>query len=128
MDCIYLPGQRYYGYTGALPEEQVLGQWFQVDLRLWLDLEAAIQTDDLAQTLDYREIIAQIKTLFATKRFSLVEKLAGEIAAIGLEFPAVESVEVHLTKLAPPISDYTGQITIQIRRNRTPHPRPENAP
>ncbi len=118
MDCIYLPGQRYYGYTGALPEEQVLGQWFQVDLRLWLDLEPAIQTDDLNQALDYREIIAEIKTLFATQRFNLVEKLAGEIANLGLGFPQVQAVEVHLTKLAPPIPDYTGQITIQVHRRR----------
>ncbi len=118
MDCIYLPGQRYYGYTGALTEEQVLGQWFQVDLKLWLDLEPAMQTDDLTQALDYREIIAQIKQLFATKRFCLVETLAGEIANLGLGFARVHEVEVHLTKLAPPIPDYTGQITIQIRRRR----------
>jgi dihydroneopterin aldolase len=122
MDCIYLPGQRYYGYTGALPEEQVLGQWFQVDLRLWLDLELAMQSDDLHQALDYREVIAKIKHLFASQRFNLVEKLAVEIAAISLGFPQVQTVEVHLTKLAPPISDYTGQVRIEIRRSRIPPP------
>ncbi|MDS3859937.1 dihydroneopterin aldolase [Thermosynechococcaceae cyanobacterium BACA0444] len=122
MDCIYLPGQRYYGYTGALPEEQILGQWFQVDLKLWLDLEPAIQTDDLNQALDYRDVIAQIRYLFTSQRFTLVETLAGEIAALGLGFPQVQAVEVHLTKLAPPIPDYTGQITIQICRNRTAPP------
>ena len=38
MDCIYLTGIRAYGYTGYLKEEQVLGQWFEVDVKLWLDL------------------------------------------------------------------------------------------
>lgn len=121
-DCIYLPNQRYYGYTGALPEEQVLGQWFQVDLRLWLDLEPAIQSDDLTQALDYRDVIQGIQKLFASQRFTLVEKLAGEIAALSLSFPPVTEVEVHLTKVTPPIPNFTGSITIQIRRTRPASP------
>ncbi len=36
MDCIHVTGIRAYGYTGYLPEEQSLGQWFEVDLKLWL--------------------------------------------------------------------------------------------
>lgn len=31
MDSIHVTGIRCYGYTGLLPEEQVLGQWFEVD-------------------------------------------------------------------------------------------------
>jgi len=37
MDCIHLT-EFAPGYTGYLPEEQVLGQWFEVDVTLWLDL------------------------------------------------------------------------------------------
>ena len=32
MDCIHLTGIRGYSYVGYLPEEKVLGQWFEVDL------------------------------------------------------------------------------------------------
>ncbi|MEM6717105.1 MAG: dihydroneopterin aldolase, partial [Cyanobacteria bacterium P01_C01_bin.147] len=32
MDKIYVNDIRAFGYSGALPEENVLGQWFRVDL------------------------------------------------------------------------------------------------
>ncbi|MGB3691174.1 MAG: dihydroneopterin aldolase, partial [Spirulinaceae cyanobacterium] len=38
MDRIKVSQIRCYGYTGYLQEEKVLGQWFEVDLTLWLDL------------------------------------------------------------------------------------------
>ncbi|HEY9734659.1 MAG TPA: dihydroneopterin aldolase, partial [Trichocoleus sp.] len=49
-DHIHVTGIRAYGYIGALPEENVLGQWFEVDLTLWLDLAPAGESDDLTQT------------------------------------------------------------------------------
>ncbi|HEY9813013.1 MAG TPA: dihydroneopterin aldolase, partial [Candidatus Sericytochromatia bacterium] len=58
MDCIHLTKIRCYGYTGFLPEEQILGQWFEVDLSLWLDLSQAGKSDAIADTLDYRSVIA----------------------------------------------------------------------
>ena len=55
MDSIQVSGIRAYGYVGYLPEERVLGQWFEVDLTLWVDLAIAGKSDDIADTLDYRE-------------------------------------------------------------------------
>ncbi|NEQ10994.1 MAG: dihydroneopterin aldolase, partial [Moorea sp. SIO4E2] len=55
MDCIKLSNIRCYGYTGYLPEEQTLGQWFEVDLTMWLDLSPAGESDDLSDTMDYRQ-------------------------------------------------------------------------
>ena len=46
LDLIRISGIRHYGYTGFFAEEQVLGQWFEVNLSLWLDLattEALLQ-------------------------------------------------------------------------------------
>jgi 7,8-dihydroneopterin aldolase/epimerase/oxygenase len=37
MDFIQLTGIRCYGYTGYLAEERLLGQWFEVDLRIGVD-------------------------------------------------------------------------------------------
>jgi len=80
MDCIHLTGIRAYGYTGFLPEEQVLGQWFEVDLTLWLDLSHSGQSDRLEDTLDYRHTIEVTKQVIKTQKFALVEKLATAIA------------------------------------------------
>jgi dihydroneopterin aldolase len=116
MDCIQLTGIRCYGYTGYLPEEQVLGQWFEVDLSLWLDLAKAGHSDEITDTLDYRSAIATVKQIVKTAKFALVEKLANAIADAILEIDQVQQVQVRLSKLAAPIPDFGGKITIEITR------------
>jgi dihydroneopterin aldolase len=116
MDCIQITGIRCYGYTGYLQEEQVLGQWFEVDLTLWLDLAPAGESDEIADTLDYRNAIETVKQLVKTSKFALVEKLASAIANAILELPLVQQVQVRLTKPAAPIPDFGGKITIDITR------------
>lgn len=125
MDCIELSGIRAYGYTGFLPEEQVLGQWFEVDLKLWLDLSQAGASDRLEDTLDYRNTIETVKQIIKTQKFALVEKLATAIAQALLHPGAnptphvsVEQVQVRLSKPAAPIPDFGGKITIELTRTR----------
>ncbi len=117
-DFLRLQQIRAYGYTGALPEEQVLGQWFTVDLAIALDLSKAGQSDLLADTLDYRQVIGRVQTLIRTARFALVERLATAIAETVLEQSSVATVTVYLTKEAPPIPDFSGQICVEITRSR----------
>lgn len=121
MDCIQITGIRCYGYTGYLPEEQVLGQWFEVDLTLWVDLASAGESDDIADTLDYRQAIETVKQLVKTSKFALVEKLASAIATAILELEPVQQVRVQLSKPAAPIPDFGGKITIDITRGRSTH-------
>ncbi len=122
MDVIRLTGIRAYGYTGALPEEQVLGQWFEVAVCLWVDLSLPGQSDRLSDTLDYRVIIQTVQHLIKTAKYSLLERLATAIAEAILEaYPgplAISQVQVSLTKLAAPIPDFTGQVTIELTRKR----------
>jgi dihydroneopterin aldolase len=119
MDSIQITGIRCYGYTGLLPEEQFLGQWFEVDLTLWLDLEPAGKSDGIDDTLDYREAIAIVKNLIKTSKFALVEKLVAAIADAILQLESVEQVRVQLSKLAAPIPDFGGKITLDITRSKT---------
>ncbi|MEB3178410.1 MAG: dihydroneopterin aldolase [Nostocaceae cyanobacterium] len=117
MDCIHVTGIRAYGYTGYLPEEQVLGQWFEVDVSLWLDLTVAGVTDAIEETLDYRRAISSVQNLVKVSKFALVERLATAIADSILESsPQVTQVQVRLTKPAAPIPDFGGKITIDITR------------
>ncbi len=117
MDCIQVTEIRCYGYTGYLQEEQVLGQWFEVDLTMWLDLAAAGQSDDIAHTIDYRRAIETVKQLVQTSKFALVEKLASAIADAILKLERVQQVQVRLSKLAAPIPDFGGKITIELTRS-----------
>jgi 7,8-dihydroneopterin aldolase/epimerase/oxygenase len=117
-DRIELSNIRCYGYTGFLPEEQVLGQWFEVDLVIDRDLALAGRSDDLNDTLNYCEAIAATKAVVKANKFALVERLAAEIATQILALPAVQQVRVRLHKPAAPIPDFGGKITIDITRHR----------
>jgi dihydroneopterin aldolase len=117
MDSIQLTGIRCYGYTGYLPEEQVLGQWFEVDVTLWLDLSQAGKSDDIQHTLDYRSAITLIQKLVKESKFLLIERLADTIAQALLQLPLVEKVKLQLSKPAAPIPDFGGRITLEITRS-----------
>ncbi len=117
MDSIEITGIRCYGYTGYLPEEQTLGQWFEVDLILWLDLAPAAKTDEIEDTFDYREAITTVKEIIKTSKFALVEKLVNAIANAILALDKVEKVQIKLSKLAAPIPDFGGKITLNITRS-----------
>lgn len=119
MDTIKIDQISCYGYTGFLPEEQVLGQWFKVNLTIGVDLAKAGKSDAIADTLDYRNAIARVKDLVETKKFALVEKLAQAIAESILELDLVQQVCVELSKPAPPIPNFGGQITVTITREKT---------
>jgi 7,8-dihydroneopterin aldolase/epimerase/oxygenase len=119
MDVIQLTGIRCYGYTGLLPEEQVLGQWFEVDLRIGLDLAPSGQSDRIEDTLDYRSAISIVKEIIATAKFALIEKLAETIITKVLAIDKVESVELKLHKPGAPIPDFGGIITLELSRHKT---------
>jgi dihydroneopterin aldolase len=118
MDCFHLTGIRCYGYTGYLPEEQVLGQWFEVDLTLWLDLSVAGKSDAIEDTLDYRSVINDVQHLVKTSKYALIERLVDAIATSILKADRVQQVQVRLTKLAAPIPNFGGRITVEITRSR----------
>lgn len=118
MDSIQVSGIRAYGYVGYLPEERVLGQWFEVDLTLWVDLVPAGKSDNIEDTLDYREAIAIVKQQITTAKFDLVEKLVSAIADEILSLDKVSQVRVKLSKPAAPIPEFSGRITLDITRSR----------
>ncbi|OCQ98015.1 dihydroneopterin aldolase [Oscillatoriales cyanobacterium USR001] len=118
MDSIQLTGIRCYGYTGYLAEEQILGQWFEIDITLWLDLAKPGKSDKIEDTLDYRTTIAIVQNLVKTSKYALIERLADVIAQAILEQPLVQKVKINLSKPAAPIPDFGGKITLEITRTK----------
>jgi dihydroneopterin aldolase len=119
MDCIHVTGIRCYGYTGYLPEEQVLGQWFEVDVKLWLDISLAGKSDAIEDTLDYRSVIILVKDIVKNSKFALIEKLVSIIAdSILTQCPTLSQVQVVLSKPSAPIPDFGGKISLEITRTR----------
>ncbi len=114
-DTIEVTEIRAYGYTGALPEEQVLGQWFSVDLTLFYANDAGI-SDRLDDAYDYRWAISAAQHTVRNTRFRLIETLAQAIATRLLSKGALQQVRVRVTKPAAPIPDFGGQVAVTIFR------------
>lgn len=118
MDAIEITGLRYYGYVGYFPEEQVLGQWFEVDLTLWLDLSVVGQNDRLEDTLNYADVVEQVRQLMETAKFKTVERLNTAIIEAMLNFEKVQKVRSRLVKVSPPIPGFPGHIAIEMIRDK----------
>ncbi len=115
---IYLKGVKAYGYVGYLPEENVLGQWFEVDATLWVDFEKSTYSDEIEDTVNYISCIRKIENLIQTQKFKLIERLAGAIADSLLEDAQITEVEVKIIK-HPPIPNFLGSVAVEIGRSRS---------
>lgn len=117
MDQIHIHNIRAYGYTGYLPEEQTLGQWFSADVLLSFDLSKAGASDHLEDTVDYRAVIQIVKDTIENSKFALVERLATVICQRLLAESGIQQVKLCLTKEAPPIPGFGGAITLELTRS-----------
>lgn len=118
MDYIQLERMEFYGYHGALVEEQKLGQRFVVSLRLYLDLAPAGRADELALTVNYAAAYYAVRDIVENKRFSLLEALAEQIAQTVLtQFPVMRVV-VEVQKPAVPIAGILAYAAVSIDREK----------
>jgi dihydroneopterin aldolase len=86
-----------------LPQERTVGGDFTVTLRIGYPWEQAMESDDVADTLNYAAVYELVKREMAVPS-KLLEHVAGRMAeAICQAFPQVTSIDLELTKLNPPL-------------------------
>jgi dihydroneopterin aldolase len=112
---VEIAGLELPGRHGALEREGEREQPFVYDVELELDEPVS---DELEQTVDYREVVTLIREISDHRRFQLLESLAATVAdAILARFQA-ERVSVRVRKpeveLGAPV-DYTAA---SVRRER----------
>lgn len=119
MDKILLKNLAFYGYHGVLPEENVLGQKFFVDIELFLDLCKAGISDDVHETVNYADVYQMVKNVVENKRFKLIEALAEAIANLILnKFSRVQEVIVQIRKPEAPVDGIFDYFGLTIKRTR----------
>ena len=100
---IRLEGLRFHAFHGVMPQERQVGADFLLDLRVGYPLEQAMQSDEVADTLNYA-VLYDLVAREMQQPSQLLEHVAGRIAAsIGQAFPQVTSIDLELTKLNPPM-------------------------
>jgi dihydroneopterin aldolase len=118
-DRIEIRDLRVTGVHGVLAEERERPQPFAVDIVAWVDMTAAQQSDDLADTVDYGALAQTAADVVGGRSYRLLEALAGRLASALLITDArLEAVEVTVRKLRPPLPLDVGSTGVRVRRAR----------
>tara|TARA_B100000674_G_C37918956_1_gene952334 strand:+ start:222 stop:590 length:369 start_codon:yes stop_codon:yes gene_type:complete len=104
---------KIWAKVGVLEEERSLGQLFSFDIFLWSDFEKSSQTDDIKDTIDYSNLVADIKDY--SKNFSCftIEKYSYEIMELIKNRYNADRIKIVLTKCHPPIIGFDGNVSIE---------------
>ena len=105
-DYIELRGVQAQGFHGVFEEEKKHAQEFLVDVRLFLSLKRAAESDDVSHTVNYAEVATLIEQIIQGPSVDLLETLANTIATACLTFEQVTAVrvKVHKPNAALPVS------------------------
>lgn len=116
MDAIKITGLRAVGVHGVLPEEQTRPQPFEIDVELRIDLAAAGESDDLADTVDYGAVSEAVAGVVTSESFRLLERLATRIAEVCCADARVISTSVEVRKLRPPVAVALDHVGVRVER------------
>lgn len=124
LDRILLKDMAFYGHHGVFPEERARGQPFFVDVELLCDLHRAGHTDQLEDTLDYREVYRRVRDVVEGPPRALLEAVAESIAHRLLELDPVQEVWVEVRKPHVRLGGAVGYAAVRIARSRMPRTAP----
>jgi len=100
---IHLRQIRFHAFHGVMPQERQVGSDFLLDLKVGYPLQRAMQSDEVADTLNYAALY-ELMAREMQQPSKLLEHVAGRMAeAIARAFPQVSSIDLELTKLNPPM-------------------------
>ncbi len=118
-DTVFVTGLALHAYHGVMQHEAKVGQSFQLDLVLDIDLAEASRSDKLAHTVSYDQVVKIATEAFCGRRFRLVEAAAGAVAdAVLAKFPQVRGLRVTVHKPHAPIAATFDDVGVTIERRR----------
>ena len=117
LDKIYIKDLLLRCIIGINPEERDKKQDVIINVTLYADLSAAGESDDIADTVNYKSLKDAIVELVENSSFFLVEKMAREIADICLSFSDVEAAKILVEK--PGALRFARSVGVEIFRKRS---------
>jgi len=103
MGRIEVNGLRFYSYHGCMEQETKIGGNYQIDVVITADLKPSASSDNLNDTVDYCSVHSIVEQEMAIPS-KLIEHVCRRIVdALKSKLQLAQSVEVKVTKFAPPI-------------------------
>jgi len=98
QDRIFIRGLEVECIIGFIDWERRVKQKVVLDLEVPVDCARAARADDVADTLDYKQVVDQVTALVAGSAFMLVETMAQRIAELILKEFHVDWIRVTVNK------------------------------
>ena len=115
QSCIFLRNVKFYAYHGVLPQERQVGGEYVLNLRVDYDVSQAMQTDDVADTLNYAAVFDIVRREMAVPS-ALLEHVVGRMGeSLFREFPQIRSLDISLCKSNPPMGADSDGAGVEVR-------------
>ena len=98
MDIIYLHDLRIDTVIGVFDWERRIRQTVILDLDMAADIQRAADSDDLADTLNYKAVAKRLIDFVGRSEFQLVETLAERVAELVLKEFSVPWLRLRVNK------------------------------
>ena len=118
MGIVRLQRMTFYGFHGVSRAERETGRRYEVDCELSFDFSGAGHTDNLRDTINYREVYEAVEQVLAADHIQLLETLATRILDSLLEKFAIDRARVRVRKMIPPIPGNLDYIEVELERER----------
>ena len=109
---IHLSDLRFHAHHGWHNEETIAGNGFLVNLVI--DFESTDTVKLLEETINYVLVYEQLKTVFS-RPAKLLETVADDSCAAILQLDKrIKTINITITKLNPPISNFIGSVGVSL--------------
>lgn len=114
MDIIFLEAVKVKTRLGVPEWERQLPQTIVLDIEITYDFSQACQSDAIADTIDYAQVVASIRETLQVNSFRLVEALAEHVCQLILQEFKAEQVTLKVAK--PNVLPDLAALGVQITR------------
>ncbi|MCT4615987.1 MAG: dihydroneopterin aldolase [Marinifilaceae bacterium] len=116
MAIIELEGLEYYAYHGCFKEEQIVGNKFEMYVKLEYDAAKPCETDFIGDALNYQRAYEMIsKEVKITSH--LLEHVCERVLDMLYEnFPEIQKATIKLSKLNPPMGGQIKKVSLTLSR------------
>jgi 7,8-dihydroneopterin aldolase/epimerase/oxygenase len=116
LDVIFLRGLEVECIIGFIEWERRVKQTVVIDLELPVDCARAAVSDEVADTLDYKQVAKRVMAFVAASEFRLVETMAERMAQLLLAEFAMPWVRISINK--PGAIRGSRDVGVRIERHR----------
>ncbi|NMG44333.1 FolB domain-containing protein [Aromatoleum toluvorans] len=115
MDFIFIEDLRVEAWVGIYSREKAAPQIVELNLTFGVP-DSAAEQDDIADTIDYAEVIERIRKELAERHFNLIETLGEFVVTLLLDEFGAPWVKIRVAKLG--VMKGVRRVGVYIQRGR----------